>query len=126
MKKLQLSSVQLSTLLNLPNYRVLYLAKMLGFLQIAEHPITFEFDESHPFYKSLQLCRLNPNAKPLYSIKDLSNLWTWHDKPYSKSAIRKRLNNLDIPIYNKEKKGYVYLYDLQRIRSQQENTHSNL
>lgn len=80
-----------------------------------KNKILYHFTSNHKFYQSLQLINNSP-ARPIYSIADLAKLWEFkYSNTYCHWAIKIRLLEADVPIYNQNKKGYVYLCDLIKL-----------
>ena len=69
---------------------------------------------THPLFLSIQLAK-NTQAKPIYSIRELANLWQWRKGSYSCERVRQLLSKYDIPVINKDRKGYVYLSDIKQL-----------
>lgn len=97
------------------NYRTAY--RMSITLQLVKsnknHKLYHHIDSTHPLAISLSLVK--GAAKPIYSIAQIAALWQWRRGAYSTERVRQLLDQYDIPIYNKSKKGYVYLIDLQKL-----------
>lgn len=109
---MKLSIPQLSLILNISIRSTKRLSTTLK-LSVTNNLITIL--SSHPLYKSIKLCK--GSAKPLYTIKELSNLWEWRKSKYSTDSVRKLLAKYNVPIYNKGKgkKGYVFLKDIIKL-----------
>jgi hypothetical protein len=83
---------------------------------IHNHKLFHHIDKKHPLHISLDL--VDGAAKPLYTISEIARLWKWRKGFYTARRVRQLLFHYDVPIYNKEKKGYVYLSDLQKLLKQ--------
>jgi hypothetical protein len=127
---------QLMKILNQSKRATLHRAKTLRFLSLGSHnthpqnknkkEITFYFKPAHPFIVSLKLCQEAPSdiIQPIYTIRELTDLWTWHKQNYSIFSIHKKLHAMDVPLYNNGagSKSFVYLSDLvQALQKLQEN-----
>ena len=109
-----LTTPQLAKLLQMPYRRAYRVAHLLQFtMSRTKNKLLYHFDKSHPLSLSINL--LEGSAKPLYSIKEIAQLWKWRNGHYSKERVRQLLDQYDIPIYNKKNKGLVYLFDLQKL-----------
>jgi hypothetical protein len=116
---LTITTKQLANFLHC-NYKQAYrTAKALNFIITKKnHRIYYNFTKLHPFYKSIVYIR--NNSLPVYSLHQIANLWCWKKGNYTTKAVSIRLDNLDVPIYNKSKKGYVYLIDLIKLKEEPE------
>jgi hypothetical protein len=113
---LKLSTRQLSEILHLPIIATYRLATILKFERTMgkKNRLVWSFDADHPLVKSIDLIRVS-QTKPIYTIRELSHLWLWRGNPYSTERVRQKLDNADIPIQNKSRKGFVYLCHLQKL-----------
>jgi hypothetical protein len=111
----KLTTYQLSQLLQVSTRSALRLSTTLQFVKRKEGgKLYYYFDTQHPLTRSLPLTN-NTQAKPIYSITDIASLWQWRKGYYSKERVRQLLDQYDITIYNKHKKGFIYLIDLQKL-----------
>ncbi len=108
---LSLSLQEVSSLLSLSRRATKRVAKYLSFptKRPNKQTIIYSFAPTHPFYQSYLL--LKGPAKLIYTLQEIADLYQWKH-PYSTKWVTTKLNDYDIPIYNRGNKGYCYLSDL--------------
>jgi hypothetical protein len=86
--------------------------------KIVKKKAVYTFAYEDPFVQSMFLIRDQRITKPVYSITELAKFWSWSRGLYSRERVRQLLIKFSIPIQNKEKKAFVYLCDLQKLRNE--------
>jgi hypothetical protein len=109
-----LNSKEMAQILKMSRFGFQKLAKHLK-VPYAKKRNKFLFDTQSSkfsdFFTSIQLAQINPNLKPLYSLRDLAKLRGQH-----KDTIKSFLVEHDIKMYHNGRKIVVLLVDLQRFQ----------
>lgn len=113
---MRITTFELSKLLHCNFRKAARLAIVLSFArEMQGHRLTYVLPPEHPFTQSIKLIKDHTITKPIYSLSELSTMWTWHKGNYSKERVRQLLTKYSIPIQNRNRKGYVYLVDIKKL-----------
>jgi hypothetical protein len=113
--------------LGIPNRKAYRLANTLGLcktgIQLAipdEHPLAESLIVVEHYYAKAVRSTFGSlsHVKVIYTIADISRLWPFgiEGKHYSTYWTRVLLEKLQVPIYNKQNKGIIYLIDLLKLQ----------
>jgi hypothetical protein len=113
---MKMTTTQLAKALGTGYRRAYRLADTLHFMKSKQpdNTLIYYFGSEHPLVASLAAAE-GTNAKPIYTISEIAKCWEWKGGTYSRERVRQRLDMYDVPIWNRENKGLVYLTDLQAM-----------
>ncbi len=107
---MKLTNKQLASFLHVPVYTARRWAKMLSLAASKEFITFYHLPKGHPLRKSIEICQ--GSARPVYTITQISKLWSSRKGNYTARRVRQRLELLNVPVQNKNNLGLVYLIDL--------------